>query len=199
MSERSREEIQTQAALYALDALTEHEADAFEKCLAEDGGDYAKELQAFESIVGALGFDAPEVKPSAHLRERLFEKLAETPPPARPASAAPALDPFIVTRFQAIEWRACAPGIHAKVLFKDPQAHTVTTLYKFDPGVTVGKHSHTGFEQCFILQGDFVVNGESYGPGDYHCAPPGSTHELITSTQGALVLIVASDDYRATS
>ncbi len=195
MTERSREEIQTQAALYALDALTQDEARVFETCLAEDANAYAEELQAFESIVGALGFDAPEVEPAAHLRERLFAKLTETAPPARPAQATPALDPFIVTRFQEIEWRACAPGIHAKELFKDPQAHTVTTLYKFDPGTTIGKHSHTGFEQCFILQGDFVVNGESYGPGDYHCAPPGSTHELITSTQGALVLIVAAYDY----
>jgi anti-sigma factor ChrR (cupin superfamily) len=191
MNERSREEIQTQAALYALDALTQHEARAFETRLAEDSSVYAEELQAFESVVAALGLDAPEAEPPAHLRERLFEKLAETSQPTRPAAP----DPFIVTRFQEIEWRACAPGLHAKVLFKDPQAHTVTTLYKFDPGVTVPKHSHTGFEQCFILEGDFVVNGESYGPGDYHCAPPGSTHELITTTQGALVLIVAPYDY----
>src|SRR5262245_19249400 len=110
MTERSREEIQTQAALYALDALTQDEARAFETCLAEDGNAYAEELQAFESVVGALGLDAPEVEPATHLRERLFEKLAERTQPPRPAQTTPALDPFIVTRFQAIKWRACAPG-----------------------------------------------------------------------------------------
>lgn len=77
----------------------------------------------------------------------------------------PLPDSFIVTRFQEIEWQPFASGLLAKELFKDPQARTVTTLYKFEPGVTIGKHSHTGFEQCFILQGDFVANGESYGPG----------------------------------
>lgn len=194
MNERSREEVQTQAALYALGALTQHEARAFETHLAENDRVYAKELRAFESVVAALSFDAPEAEPPAHLRERLFEQLAETPQPKRAARPAP---PFITTRFEEIEWQRYAPGLYAKELFKDPQARTVTTLFKFEPGTIVPRHSHGGFEQCLILQGDFIANGETFGPGDYHCATPGSTHELITTKGGAIVLIVAPYEYSA--
>lgn len=196
MNETSREEIQTQAALYALGALTQHEARAFETHLAKASSAHAKELRAFESVVAALGFGAPEVEPPAHLCERLFEQLADAPPPQRATRAAP--PPFITTRFDEIEWQRYAPGLYAKELFKDPQAHTVTTLFKFEPGTIVPRHSHGGFEQCLILQGDFIANGETFGPGDYHCATPGSTHELITTKGGAIVLIVAPYEYRAT-
>jgi anti-sigma factor ChrR (cupin superfamily) len=194
MNERSREEIETQAALYALGALNQHEARAFETHLTENGRAYAEQLRAFESVVAVLSIGAPEVEPPAHLRARLFEQLAEAP---RPKHVAPLQFPFITARFADIEWQKCAPGLYAKELFRDPQARTVTTLFKFEPGTSVPRHSHTGFEQCLILQGDFIANGETFGPGDYHCATPDSTHELITTKGGAIVLIVAPYEYRA--
>lgn len=190
-NESISEERQAQAALYALGALTQHEARAYESYLAEAAPAGAAEFEAFVAVVNALGYDAPEAEPPAALRERLLASLAATTQPgARQAENA-----FTALRYHELDWQKLAPGLWAKELFKDLTTRTVSTLYKLDPGTVVGTHTHPGVEQCFIMQGDFIVNGESFGPGDFHCAMPQSVHETITTTQGTVLLVVAPYDY----
>ena len=64
-------------------------------------------------------------------------------------------------------------------------------LLKMLPGASLPQHHHDGVEQCYVLEGDFRVGGETYGAGDFQCALPGSTHQPIHTVGGALVLIVA--------
>ncbi len=193
--ERPIEYIEEQAALYALGALSQHEARAFAERLAEGDTASAAALQACERVVAALAFSAPEAAPAAAVRERLLAKVAATSSATQPAAAPPA-DPFVATRYREIQWKDCGNGVFAKLLYNDPVARTVTRLYKLAPGTEFTEHTHPGAEQCFILEGDFIVNGESFGPGDYHCATPGSTHEHITTTLGTTLLVITPADYR---
>ena len=83
--ELDAEEYQEKAALYALGALSQHEARAFERHLAEGCSFCESELLQFEEVTGALSFDAPAVPPPAYLRDVLLvriDKEARTTGPA---------------------------------------------------------------------------------------------------------------------
>lgn len=194
--ERPREFIEEQAALYALGALSQHEARAFGERL--DAGDtaYAAEALAFERVVEALCLSAPLAIPADTVRERLLANVVATPSTVQPVPVTPPANQLVATRYKEIQWKDCGNGVLAKLLFKDPVARTVTRLYKLAPGTVFSEHTHPGAEQCFILEGDFIVNGESFGPGDFHCAPLGSTHQHITTTQGTTLLVITPADYR---
>lgn len=194
--ERPTEFIEEQAALYALGALSQHEARAFAERLAAGDAAYAAEARSFERVVEALCFSAPVAVPSDAVRERLLAKAAATPPMAQPAAATPPANQLVATRYKEIQWKDCGNGVLAKLLYKDPVAGTLTRLYKLAPGTTFTEHTHPGAEQCFILEGDFIVNGESFGPGDFHCATPGSKHQHITTTHGTTLLVITPLDYR---
>jgi len=74
-NDKSREEKQTQAALYALGALSQHEARAFENQVREGDEESQTELAAFEKVVEALGYSAPPVLPPAYLTDVLNTRL----------------------------------------------------------------------------------------------------------------------------
>src|SRR5262249_3485891 len=75
------DEIKEQAALYALGALSQIEARAFESHLA-DGCDICRaEVAGFEGVVGVLGLGAPPARPPAQLREMLTARIAKEPRP----------------------------------------------------------------------------------------------------------------------
>lgn len=63
------------AALYALGALTQHEARAFESHLQDGCDDCKSEIEKFESVVGTLGFSAEPAAPPAYLRDLLTARI----------------------------------------------------------------------------------------------------------------------------
>jgi hypothetical protein len=70
------EKIAEQAAMYALGILSQSEA-----CLSEYWSDdgrqsYADELAAFDAVVTALAFSAPERIPPPEARKRLLDRIA---------------------------------------------------------------------------------------------------------------------------
>jgi anti-sigma-K factor RskA len=73
--EKSLEEKQEQAALYALGALSQHEARAFEQQLQEGDRQCQTELASFERVVEALGYSATPVQPPAYLFDVLTARL----------------------------------------------------------------------------------------------------------------------------
>jgi anti-sigma factor ChrR (cupin superfamily) len=184
-------------ALYALGALGQHEARALEALLEEDER-LAAELRAFESVVAALGLDAPEAAPPAEAREKLMARLAEEKRPAsiaRYATTSPAMNAALRGIFHVRadegEWVPHSPGIEAKILFEDKSSGSLSTLLRMKPGAEVIRHRHFGLEECLVLEGDFHIGDETYGPGDFQCALPGSVHEKVYTDGGALVLIIS--------
>ena len=83
------EQAQEMAALYALGALTQHEARAFESLLAEDNNNLAEELAMFESVSAQLALAAPECTPSPSVRNNLLAGIAN---PRHLVSEAPPVD-----------------------------------------------------------------------------------------------------------
>src|SRR5215831_1807933 len=100
------DEIREKAALYALGALSQIEARAFENHL-DDGCQVCRaELAEFDGVVGVLGLAAPLANPPAELRNRLMANITKEPR----AGALPQID-----RTQAGQSRAeFAPRVRAE-------------------------------------------------------------------------------------
>jgi anti-sigma factor ChrR (cupin superfamily) len=193
--EERREEAQAVAALYALGALSQHEARAFEAQLAESAEQPDEELFAFKSVVASLGLSAFERSPSASLREKLLNRVtAESEKNTNQALTASAAPPFSI-RANDREWEEVAPGVFVTFLSADKEKGMVTSLLKLQPGAKFERHLHHSAEQCFVLEGDFWANGERLGKGDFHVALPGSIHESITTENGSLALIIAQEQF----
>jgi anti-sigma factor ChrR (cupin superfamily) len=189
-----REEFEARAALHALGALSPHESRVLEARLDEAPAEWAAEARDFESVVAYLALAAPEARPAPGLRARVLSRAAESRRSGkrRRAHSAP---PAINVRLGEIEWEPMAEGVLYKPLFYDREKQLVTTLVRMLPGASVPRHRHLGIEQCLVLEGDFRVGGEVYGPGDFQCVFEGSVHEDIRTETGALVMIIAPPEY----
>src|SRR6185503_11041701 len=73
--ELDKEEFQEKAALYALGALSQHEARAFERHLAEGCSSCEVDLVQFEEVAGTLSFDSPAEAPPVYLRDVLLARI----------------------------------------------------------------------------------------------------------------------------
>ena len=184
-------EVIEQASLYALGALLEDEARDFEAHLKTGCAECVAEVKPARLVVSALGLAALPLDPPAGVREKLLAQLSRTTTSAQSF----ALDSFVTIRANEGEWRQIFEGVSVKQLFADKERGTVTSLYKVGPGAHIPPHNHAGLEQCLILEGDFTLNDEVYGPGDFTCAMTGSAHEVSYSKGGALLLIVAAAGY----
>jgi anti-sigma factor ChrR (cupin superfamily) len=180
------------ASLYALGALSQHEARAFEEHLAEGCEACEDELRSFEEVTSALAFAAPASAPPAGAREKLAERLAQngSAQKSKRTSAAAGARQFLTVRESEGSWQEMFEGIYVKRLFVDRGRGTVSSLYKFLPGARIPPHPHGGVEECYVLEGDLEANGEVLGPGDYTCAPAGSFHPSVRTEGGAMVLII---------
>lgn len=95
------------------------------------------------------------------------------------------------------EWVSTpVPGLRIKVLALDRARDRVTMLIKGEPGATYPAHRHTGPEECFVISGSVVVEGQLLRPGDFHHAEGGSDHGELRTDEGVEVLLVAAaSDY----
>jgi putative transcriptional regulator len=187
------DQIREQLALYALGALSQQEARVVEHHLAEGCEVCASELQPFESVVEALGFAVLPATPPAGVRAKLIAGLVEgnqaVSPPLREALKNYSL------RANEGQWTETAQGVFEKQLFSDESRGTVTTLIKMMPGIKLPSHRHVGLEECLVIEGDFHVGSEEFGPGDYRCAMAGTIDETPFSINGTLLLIVSQGCY----
>lgn len=78
------------------------------------------------------------------------------------------------------------PGVFIRIIRTDPQTGGLTVLTRVDPGMTFPAHFHThADETVFILAGDFVEDGKTYGPGAFFAGAAGTPHGPTTAARGA--------------
>jgi anti-sigma factor ChrR (cupin superfamily) len=186
------------AALYALGALNQHEARAFEEHITEGCEACEAELRPFESVVASIGFAASEAEPPQGAREKLLARMAEVAPPPDRSGVPPLkadLSQFLIVRADEGEWKKATEGIFIKQLFADEAKGTVTSLYKLLPGTYIPTHRHLGVEECYIIEGDFHTDEGVLGPGDFTIAMKNSIHPKLYSQNGALLLIVTHEGH----
>ncbi len=81
------------------------------------------------------------------------------------------------------------PGVTMKVLHKDGATGAMAVLTRMEPGAVIPAHWHTqADETVYVLEGDFVEDGESYGPGSYFRGKAGTMHGPHSTVEGCTVL-----------
>jgi anti-sigma factor ChrR (cupin superfamily) len=181
------DEMSLQAALFAFGVLPADEAQTFQQHLDEGCAACHREVRSFQAVAEKLALTAPLVEPPAELYDRLFTELKRQPASSPPLTLSrQELGKSLTIRADEGEWIEKWEGVFIKRLFKDEAKGTVTTLYKLSPGASIPKHRHIGPEECLVLEGDYHINGEVLGAGDYHCALPDSVDESLYTIGGTM-------------
>lgn len=184
------------AALHALGALSHHEARAFEEHLAEGCGACSAEFDSFYKTVDELALSVPEEEPSDEIRSRLLARVNELPS-SRAAKVVKGIssDQFVSIHAGDGQWQEVQDGILLKTLFVDHSSGIATSLVRMTAGAALPAHQHLGVEQFYVIEGDCHVAGQKLGPGDYHRASTGSTHDSTYTVDGTLFLLIAPEHY----
>ncbi len=186
------EKITEQAAMYALGMLSQSEARAFEHSLNEGQEDYAGELAAFDAVVAALAFGAPERRPPEMSRNRLLITItSEAETTEIPVVRNPQ---FHNVRLEDGEWVQFAEGVSIKKLYVDHNSEAVTSLVKLDPGARLPRRRQAGIEENVVIEGDCRVNGEILKPGDYRRGAAGTIDGEVTTEHGTIFLMISRRD-----
>jgi hypothetical protein len=188
------EQLQDQASLYVLGALTPEEHSAFESEFRDDWElrDLVFELQRAAELVAK---SVPQAPIPPRLKTRIFERIAASKEmlPATVAGALPGLH-FHEAAGES-GWKALpVPGAFIKLLSFEKERGYAILLGKIGPGVRYPAHVNAGPEGFYILSGDLIVGSHRLVAGDFHHADKGSQHEVNYSEHGCTLLAVLTVD-----
>jgi len=118
----------------------------------------------------------------AAMRRRLFARVDA-------AQGAPAADErgLITIRAEEGDWQPFLSKVGMKVLMR--QGDTLTYLLRMAPGAVIPPHDHPQTEECVVLSGEARIGDLVVRAGDYHAAPAGRPHGLLSSEHGALLFL----------
>ena len=86
-------------------------------------------------------------------------------------------------------WEPLRDGVDVLRLCGDPSAGPSVALVRYQPGATVPRHRHRGFELVHVLSGSQSDERGTYGAGSVVINPKGDEHS-VRSDEGCVVLIV---------
>lgn len=81
------------------------------------------------------------------------------------------------------------PGVDILYLYRDDASRGSCALLRYQPGASVPRHEHEGFEHVYVLYGEQRDERGRYPKGSFVINPPGSAHR-VWSDAGCLALIV---------
>jgi quercetin dioxygenase-like cupin family protein len=93
-----------------------------------------------------------------------------------------------------VAWSALDfPGVSLRVLHTNPATGAMSVLTRLAPGAVIPAHLHThADETVYVLEGDFVEDGESHGPGSFFAGKAGVPHGPHSSVGGCVVMTAFS-------
>jgi anti-sigma factor ChrR (cupin superfamily) len=81
------------------------------------------------------------------------------------------------------------PGVEIKLLHTEPDGGATSVLTRLLPGAVIPRHRHTAADETvYVVEGDFIEDGESFGPGSFFSGKAGTDHGPHTSKGGCVVL-----------
>jgi len=87
------------------------------------------------------------------------------------------------------EWITLLPGVEKKILSNHDEGRLQSYLLRMAPGSTLPSHDHITDEESIMLEGEAMVGDIHLSSGDYHYAPKGSIHGLVSTRSGCLVFV----------
>ena len=179
MADRSLiQQVEDDAAMYLLGALSAEEAARFEQRLAAGCALCTSEVRSCENTVAALAASLAPVEPPLAVRQRLLDQLSQMQPQ-------PVME--IVRADNAGFQQTPMPGVQIRYL-----KGKNTFLVKMAPKSHLPGHEHKFNEQCLMLEGSIRGDGQTASAGDFVFMPAGSLHLPLYSEDGCLFLITYS-------
>ena len=88
-----------------------------------------------------------------------------------------------------LEWEPLDfPGVSMKTLRFNSETGAMSVLTRMEPGAIIPRHHHTNADETVIvLDGDFIEDGISHGPGTFFADPKGSSHGPHSTTRGCTI------------
>ncbi|MCA1992350.1 MAG: cupin domain-containing protein [Coleofasciculus sp. S288] len=186
------------AALYALDVLDEPNRCSVEDAIA-NFPEFETELAEFQAAVAALAYSAPPVPMADNLKERLFQRIGNitSEQDSTTESSSPLLMsvPALKERAADVSWEPYSiPGVAIGNLYVDAEKREIACFVRATGSVRFPNHRHAGSEEIVVLEGDLVIDGTSYGSGEYIHSIPGSVHQPETYSGCLIFLRTSLDD-----
>ena len=163
------------ASEFALGVLEAHEMSAAERRM-RDEPEYCRSVDIWLRRLTPLTERVSPVQPPASAWAAIQQRLESAAPSA-------------VRRESEGVWLDIAPGARMKLLHVDPTTGERTALLRMEPGSSCPAHDHAQTEECFVLEGSINIDGEDYRSGDYIIAAAGSSHGIVASVPGGLLLL----------
>ncbi|HEY9632244.1 MAG TPA: cupin domain-containing protein [Coleofasciculaceae cyanobacterium] len=86
-------------------------------------------------------------------------------------------------------WEPFRPGVDIYRLYEEGHTGAAAALLRYQPGASIPKHNHTGFEHIFVLSGSQTDQNGEHQTGTLVINPPGTIHSVI-SQEGCIVLAI---------
>ena len=87
-----------------------------------------------------------------------------------------------------LPWEPFRPGVDIYRLYGG-QEGAAAALLRYQPGASVPRHDHTGFEHIFVLSGSQTDQNGEHQAGTLVINPPSTNHSVI-SHAGCVVLAI---------
>lgn len=82
-----------------------------------------------------------------------------------------------------------APGFYQRLLHVDEETGAMAVVTRMEAGAQVPAHYHSKADEIvYVLSGEYIENGESYGPGTFFFGKANTPHGPQGSTQGCVTL-----------
>ncbi len=136
---------------------------------------------------------SPALRPPAALKAGLLASIQTN----GRSAVEPAQNPFSFVGRSEGQWETLpVAGVRVKNLQVDEARGTSVKLYELAPGAQFPEHHHSGAEECYVISGDFQVQGRVLQTGDFHHADANSDHGVSRTEKGCTLLVmVTTADY----
>ena len=142
-----------------------------------------RELVAEMSEAAALLAEVVDpVPPPPSIRDRLLTRVGNYE----------SIKPLADVRVYDDNWTGSGvPGVDLKILFRDKKLRRTTMLLRMAPGAQLPAHHHHDDEQCLVVSGDVRWGELVYRDGDFVVMGNATTHPVVSTIDGNLLLLVA--------
>ena len=97
--------------------------------------------------------------------------------------------PNIATWQNKLAWQPFRDGVEIYRLYGDNKSGPAAALLRYEPGASVPRHTHTGFEHIYVLTGSQTDQNGEHQAGTCVINPPHSNHSVV-SQAGCIVLVI---------
>lgn len=179
------------AALDAAGALDEAEQRQYRERLKTASAAERTAIGQFYDLAAAVASEQATAAPPAGSLERLMQRIEAS---QVHRSGMPHV--YSVLAHEG-DWRpGPVAGTRLKILSLDRARDIAMLLMRVEPGARYPSHGHTSAEDCYVISGEIVIQGQRLHAGDFHRAEAGSEHAELSSEKGAeVLLVVGASDY----